>query len=65
MLGGNSALDPPLPIPNRTVKRSCADDSVHYACESRSLPGFLNKNAPTHKEIGAFLCSKLIEFIIR
>lgn len=28
MLGGYSALEPPLPIPNRTVKRSCADDSV-------------------------------------
>ena len=27
-LGGHSTLDPPLPIPNRTVKRSCADDSV-------------------------------------
>jgi hypothetical protein len=27
-LGGNSALEPPLPIPNRTVKRSSADDSV-------------------------------------
>ena len=28
-LGGHSALDPHLPIPNRTVKRSCADDSVY------------------------------------
>lgn len=28
MLGGNSASEPPLPIPNRTVKRSSADDSV-------------------------------------
>ena len=27
-LGGHSTLDPPLPIPNRTVKRSRADDSV-------------------------------------
>jgi hypothetical protein len=25
---------------------------------------FLNKNAPTHKELGAFLCSKPIEFIL-
>ena len=28
-LGGHSALDPLLPIPNRIVKRSCADDSVY------------------------------------
>ena len=28
MLGGHSELDPPLPIPNRTVKRLRADDSV-------------------------------------
>lgn len=27
--GGHSSLDPRLPIPNRTVKRVCADDSVH------------------------------------
>jgi hypothetical protein len=26
--GGCSSLDPHLPIPNRTVKRVCADDSV-------------------------------------
>ena len=26
--GGHSSLDPRLPIPNRTVKRVCADDSV-------------------------------------
>ena len=28
MLGGHSVLDPLLPIPNRTVKRDCADDSA-------------------------------------
>ena len=39
MLGGHSTLDPPLPISNRTVKRSRADDSAHYVCESRSPPG--------------------------
>ncbi len=27
--GGYSNLEPLLPIPNRTVKRVCADDSVH------------------------------------
>lgn len=29
---------PRLPIPNRTVKRLSADDSVVLPCESRSLP---------------------------
>ena len=28
MLGDHSALDPPLPIPNRTVKRLRANDSA-------------------------------------
>ena len=28
MLGGHSELDPPLPIPNRAVKRLSADDSA-------------------------------------
>ena len=29
LCGGYSNLGPLLPIPNRTVKRVCADDSVH------------------------------------
>ena len=29
---------PRLPIPNRTVKRTSADDSTDYPCESRTLP---------------------------
>ncbi len=39
-LGGHSALDPHLPIPNRTVKRSCADDSVftHVKVGHRQAP---------------------------
>ena len=32
----HSELVPLLPIPNRTVKRLSADDSVDYPCESRS-----------------------------
>jgi hypothetical protein len=35
----HSALVPPLPIPNRAVKRCCADDSMDYPCESRSSSG--------------------------
>ena len=30
MSGAQSALEPPLPIPNRTVKRGSADDSARY-----------------------------------
>ena len=42
MSGAHSALEPRLPIPNRTVKRGRADDSVHaYAkvgqCQTPSL----------------------------
>ena len=40
MLGGHSGLDPPLPISNRAVKRTSADDSMLFACESRSLPSY-------------------------
>jgi hypothetical protein len=38
-----SELEPPLPIPNRTVKRLSADDSVDYPRESRSSSEFLFK----------------------
>src|SRR5256714_15334408 len=31
LCGGHSSLNPRLPIPNRTVKRVCADDSVPFA----------------------------------
>ena len=48
MLGGHSGLDPPLPISNRAVKRTSANDSMLFACESRSLPSYLleNKSPP-------------------
>ena len=41
--GDYSCMEPPDPIPNSEVKRTCADGSVHLACESRSSPGFLPK----------------------
>ena len=31
LLGGHSELDPLLSIPNRVVKRFCADDSVVFS----------------------------------
>ena len=36
MSDDHSEVVPPLPIPNRTVKRLSADDSADYLCESRS-----------------------------
>ena len=41
-------MDPPLPIPNRTVKRRYADDSAYFMCESRSPPG-----SPKYKALPA------------
>ena len=48
----HSKVEPPLPIPNRTVKRLCADDSEQLACESRLSSGSYAK-APTHR-LGLF-----------
>ncbi len=45
LLGGHSELDPRLPIPNRTVKRLCADDSADCPRESRSPPGAQHEKA--------------------
>jgi len=43
MLEDNSGLEPPLPISNRAVKRSSANDSMLFACESRSSSSYLLK----------------------
>ena len=55
MPGSHSGVEPPLPIPNRTVKRSRADDSGLTARESRSPPGTPSPNAPPENlRTGAF-----------
>ena len=60
MLGGHSGLDPPLPISNRAVKRTSANDSMLFACESRSPPSYLfrplqnGQQNPTMKIVGVF-----------
>ena len=38
----HSKLEPPLPIPNRTVKRHCADDSA----ETSVKVGYRQANIP-------------------
>ena len=54
----HSRVEPPLPIPNRTVKRSRANDSRHYACESRSSSDSLSVPQSTQNPLpqrGGFL----------
>ena len=58
--GDYSCMEPPDPIPNSEVKRTCADGSVHLACESRSSPGFLPKT-PAGIPAGVFLCLEFRE----
>lgn len=53
-LGGHSALDPPLPIPNRAVKRSRADDSVHSHAKVGHCQAPYNKKAPALASRGFF-----------
>lgn len=55
--GDISAVAPPDPIPNSEVKRSCADGSVHLACESRSSPGSTPKARPQGR---AFFCTDVL-----
>lgn len=55
--GDNSCVAPPDPIPNSEVKRSCADGSVHLACESRSSPGALPRNPAAQAAGFLFSCS--------
>src|SRR5215203_7038010 len=49
LLSSHSELDPPLPIPNRAVKRLSADDSADYPCESRTLLGSLFTEKPSSR----------------
>jgi tetratricopeptide (TPR) repeat protein len=49
----HSELEPPLPIPNRTVKRLCADDSDHSIVKvgHRQAP---QKKTPSQRWLGVF-----------
>ena len=53
MSDDHSELAPPLPIPNRAVKRLSADDSADSPCESRTSSGTHNGNAPADR-LGRF-----------
>ena len=54
LLSSHSELDPPLPIPNRAVKRLSADDSADYPCESRTLLGSLSAKKPSSRGLFCF-----------
>ena len=60
MLGGHSALDPPLPITNRTVKRSRADDSAH-PCAKVGHRQATHQNPSRAPGEGFLLCSASLE----
>ena len=52
MSDDHSELEPPLPIPNRAVKRLSADDSADYPCESRTSSGTTKDESPDSSESG-------------
>ena len=59
MLGDNSVLDPPDPMPNSEVKRNSVDDSVGLPCESRTLPSTYLEKA-RFERVGLFyVCRKV------
>ena len=51
----HSVSVPPLPIPNRTVKRNRADDSVVRPCESRSSSDYPTTQSPIYYSVDGAL----------
>src|SRR5688572_2120120 len=59
LCGGHSSLEPRLPIPNRTVKRVCADDSVPFAhAKVGYRHAIFKRKSPASTEDRAFLFAK-------
>ena len=54
MLDDHSDLDPPLPIPNRTVKRICANDSAATSVKVGYRQAVIPKNPPLPCSRGFF-----------
>ena len=52
--GGNSSLEPRLPIPNRTVKRLCADDSAATSVKVGYRQASYKRKTPEQKCLGVF-----------
>ena len=59
----HSKLDPPLPIPNRTVKRHCADDSAETSVKVGYRQANILKKPLTHVR-GFFLFHILHLFLL-
>ena len=55
----HSELVPPLPIPNRTVKRLCADDSAATSVKVGHRQAVIPENPRFLTESGVFLCLKI------
>ena len=55
MLDDHSDLDPPLPIPNRTVKRICANDSAATSVKVGYRQAVIPKNPRLAIRGGFFL----------
>src|SRR5689334_15597664 len=55
MSDDHSELEPPLPIPNRAVKRLSADDSADFPCESRTSSGTHKSERPQPQGSGPFV----------
>ena len=55
----HSKLVPLLPIPNRTVKRLCADDSAGSRVKVGHRQALIAKQTPSPKRLGVFFCSAL------
>lgn len=51
----HSEVEPPLPIPNRTVKRLCADDSEHSLVKVGHCQANLSRHRPLEQTPKGFL----------
>ena len=51
----HSEVEPPLPIPNRTVKRLCADDSEHSLVKVGHCQANLSRHRPLEHTLKGFL----------
>src|SRR5437762_12859775 len=60
--GGHSSLEPRLPIPNRTVKRVCADDSVPFAHAKVGYRQAITAKARPRLRTGLFYLRSLDEY---
>ena len=56
----HSELEPPLPIPNRTVKRLSADDSEHFARESRTSSGNSQRKRESQSGLPFFISCQTV-----